>query len=221
MIFPTISRRDVVAALPMLPLLATSAAALPALPVPPGGRIGFRMLRNGEPIGSHVLTFQQSGEALVVSIAIDIQVKLIGMTLYRYSHRATERWQGGQFASIESQTDRDGTPRQMRAVREPDGVVVEGTNAKRYVAPPVALPTTYWNRAMLEPRLINSEDGRLLGVTVTEGALDRVPTAAGPVPARHYRLEGELQLEIWYDEAGQWAHLQFTKDGSTIIYEKM
>jgi hypothetical protein len=217
-----IYRRDVMTAAIAVPFTLAAGAANAALPVPPGGRIGFRMLRNGDVIGSHTLTFTSQGDTLAVAVEIDILVKFVGIPVYRYSHRATERWAGGQFAGIESRTDRDGSPRQMRAIRAPEGVVVEGTKAGRYIAPPVALPTTYWNRAMLNPQLINSEDGQLMGVTVVPGAMEQVPLASGgTIAARHYRMGGELQLEIWYDAAGQWAHLEFTKDGSTIIYEKL
>lgn len=215
-----IARRGLVA--------ASLAAVLPhparaALPVPPGDRIGFRMRRNGDVIGSHNLVFAREGDDLIVSIAIDIVVKMIGIPLYRYTHRATERWQGDRFIGIESRTDRDGSPRTMKAAREEDGLIhVTGTRTQPYVAPEGVLPTTYWNKAMLQPQLINSEDGRLLNVTFTRGGIEPVPTAAGQtIPARHYHCSGELRLDLWYDAAGQWAHLEFTKDDSTITYEKL
>ncbi len=193
------------------------------MPIPADGRISFRMLRNGDVIGSHNVDFARQGDGLVVSVAIEILVKLIGIPVYRYSHRATERWQGNRFISIESRTDRDGSPRVMNATRGEDGQVhVTGTRTDAYIAPEGVLPTTYWNKAMLQPRLINSEDGRLMELPLTTGTIEMVRTAAGqPIQARRYHYGGELNLELWYDAAGQWAHLEFTKDGSTIIYEKL
>jgi hypothetical protein len=197
-------------------------AAFAALPVPASGQIGFRIMRNGGEIGSHRLGFDRQGDRLVVSIAIDIQVKMLGLAVFHYSHRATETWQGDQFIGIQSRTDKDGTPLQMRALRGPEGVVVEGSEAKRAIAPEGALPTTYWNRAMLGPVVINSEDGRLMRVTVTEGQVETVPLANGQgMPARHYSIGGQLQIQIWYDAQDQWAHLTFVKSDSTIIYQKL
>jgi hypothetical protein len=222
-----ISRRGLVAAAAMASLLpgdATQAATLArsALPVPPGGMIAFRLRRRGDVIGSHILSFLQQGTALVVSIAVDILIKFLGIPVYRYSHRASERWLGDQFMSIESRTDLDGLPRRMHAIRQAHGLVVEGSRAESYVAPSTALPATYWNQAMLGRKLINAEDGRLMSVTVTEGKEEEpVPRAFGQNQlARRYSITGDLDLDIWYDDAGQWAHLERITYGAPVSYEK-
>ena len=213
------SRRACVAA-PLAAMVAGPAAAAP-LPVPQSGRIAFRMLRKGDVIGSHVLDFTQTPDTLVVAVAIDILVKLGPVPVYRYKHRATETWRRGVFTGIESVTDRDGTPHRMRAELTASGLVVEGSQAPRYTAPANTYPTTYWNKVMLQPRVINSEDGRLFEVVPMALADEVVPTATGTLRARHYRLDGDLPLDLWYDAAEQWAHLVFTKDGSTVTYEKL
>jgi hypothetical protein len=207
-------------AVPLASLAAKPAAAM-TLPVPQSGRIAFRMLRKGDVIGSHALDFSQAGGRLAVAVSIDILVKLGPVPVYRYRHRATEIWQDGVFSSIESVTDRDGTPQRMRAELAPQGLVVEGSKAPRYVAPPNIYATTYWNKVMLQRAVINSEDGRLFNVMPQALAEETVPVAAGTLRAKHYKLDGDLPLDLWYDAAGQWAHLVFTKDGSTIIYEKL
>jgi hypothetical protein len=194
----------------------------PPLPVPSGDRLGFRLLRKGDVIGSHLLTFARQGEQLVVSIAIDILVKFGPIPVYRYSHRASERWVGDRFMGIESRTDRDGKDLVMKAARGPEGLVVEGSFGPRYVAPAGVLPSTYWNKAMLTGQVINSEDGELMKVPFQERGDEAVPTATGSrINARRYRLGGDLPLDIWYDAAGQWAHLVFEKNGTSVIYEKL
>lgn len=208
-------------ALSSVPVWDEATAAPAKLPVPPSGRIGFRMIRKGDVIGSHTLDFTGTGDTLVVSVAIDILVKLGPIPVYRYKHRATETWRAGAFSGIESVTDRDGTPHRMRAETTAAGLVVEGSGAPRYTAPPNVYATTYWNKVMLQPQVINSEDGRLFDVSPKALAEEVVPAAAGTLRARHYKLDGDLPLDLWYDAAEQWAHLVFTKDGSTVSYEKL
>ncbi len=206
----------------LLALSSGPATAAPAgLPVPASDRLAFRLVRKGDVIGSHTLDFAAMGDTLSVSVAIDILVKFGPVPVYRYKHRATETWRGGVFAGIESVTNRDGTAHRMRAETTPSGLMVEGSQAPRYTAPPNTYPTTYWNRVMLQRNVINSEDGRLLDVTPMALAEETVPAASGTLRARHYRLGGDLPLDLWYDAAEQWAHLVFTKDGSTISYEKL
>lgn len=178
-------------------------------------------MRNSSVIGSHVLDFAIAGDVVTIKVAIDILVKFGPVPVYRYKHRATEIWRGGTFNSIESVTDRDGTSLRMRAETMQAGLTVEGSQTPRYVAPANTYPTTYWNRVMLQNNVINSEDGRLFEVKPKMLAEESVPSAAGSLRARHYRLEGDLPLDLWYDDNEQWAHLVFTKDGSTVIYQKL
>lgn len=214
-----ISRRACVAA-PLAAMVAKPAMAA-ILPVPASGRIAFRMLRKGDVIGSHVLDFTQTPDTLVVTVAIDILVKLGPVPVYRYKHRATETWRRGVFSAIESVTDRDGTGHRMQAELTPSGLVVEGSQTPRYTAPANTYATTYWNKAMLQRNVINSEDGRLFDVIPITLDEEVVPVATGTLRARHYKLDGDLLLDLWYDSAEQWAHLVFTKDGSTVTYEKL
>lgn len=198
-----------------------------ALPVPRGDSIAFRMLRNGDVIGQHALTFTHSADSLMVAVEIDILVKLGPIPVYRYKHRATETWHHNQLVSLKSDTNHDGSPQFVRAQRDTAGLIVDGSMTQRYTAQDGVLATTYWNKAMLGPaagpnRVINSEDGRLFNIDVANLAEGPVKLANGGVQmARHYRTTGALSLDLWYDDSGQWAHLEFTKDGSTIVYEKL
>ena len=214
-----IRRRTVLASSVMT---AIARPSLAALPVPPDGKIGFRILRKGDVIGTHELSFSGTGEALDVAVAIDFVVKIGPIPMFRYQHRATESWRGGQFVSLESKTNHDGDPQFVHARREAAGIVVEGSKTQRYTAAPETLATTYWNKAMLGSHVINSEDGRLFAIKPAALAEESVPTASGAsLRARHYNLSGELDLDLWYDAAGQWAHLVFSKENNTFVYEKL
>jgi len=217
-----IGRRGAVAGLVSLSAGAGERACAAALSVPAGNRIGFQMRRKGDLIGTHVLNFAVQGDGLVVSVAIDIVVRLLGIAVYRYSHRATETWVGGRLMAFASRTDRDGKDLWLRMQRGAEGLVVEGSSSGRYVAPDGVLPTTYWNKASLTGRLIDSEDGDLMNAPVSEVGMDAAPLASGgTLMARHYRLAGDLPLDLWYDQAGQWVGLVFSKGGVPVIYEKL
>jgi hypothetical protein len=206
-------------------LLFAGAASLPVrtaragLPVPLAGRLAFHIIRNDSTIGEHSLTFAANGDALTVSVAVDIRVGLGPIPLFRYKHRATEQWQGELVIAVDAETDDDGTPRRMSARREAGGLVVEGSKAPRYTAPPGSLPGTHWNRTMLKAPFINTEDGRLMSPTVTLTGVETVTVAAGSVEAQHYTLRGDANLDTFYDLTPCWVGLRFTgKDGSAIRY---
>ncbi len=206
-------------------LLLAGAAAIPfraaraALPIPPGDRLAFHIIRKGDTIGAHTLTFRLAGPAMTVSVAVDIVVGLGPIAFFRYKHRATVHWEGGQVVSIDAHTNDDGTQRQMAARRDASGLVVEGSKARRYIAPPRSLPGTHWDRAMLDAPFINTEDGRLMHPTVTLAGMERVAVTGGSVEAQHFRLRGDANLDTFYDLTPSWVGLRFTgKDGSEIRY---
>jgi hypothetical protein len=213
-------RRAVLAAALALPL-ATRAEASPAPVVPPGGRLAFRAVRNGSPLGTHVLTFRAEGNALSVAIAVDYQVKFGPITMYRYRLRANEIWRDGILQTVNSSTDDNGTTEFMNAEREGDRLRVEGSKCGRYLAPPGALPSSHWNRRELDTVMINAQDGALLPFQVNKlGAAPVRATNGTVINANRYALTGPAMLDLWYTENDIWTGLRaVAKDGSVVTYE--
>jgi len=205
---------------------AVAMVALPgfahALPVPAGNRLAFRVMRKGSEIGAHTLDFVREGDRLTVNVAADIAVKFGFLTLFRYTHRATEIWQGDQVVSISATTNDDGKKYTVTGVRRADGFAVEGAEGS-YIAPPETLPATHWNRRMLDHPMINTQNGKLMEPEISLKGVGFITKANGQsIEAEHYSMSGDAQLETWYDMMPFWAGLSFkAKDGSDVIYQKI
>ena len=192
-----------------------------ALPIPAGNRLGFDVVRGRSKLGTHVLTFEPGEGSLTVHIAVALAYRILGVTLYRYIHHATETWRDGEVVGIETETDDDGTRYRVSGHRESGELVVEGTRAPRYVAPANALPATHWNRRELVGPWINTQDGRLMRPTVTRSGIEAIPAANGTtLHARLFALTGDVHLDIFYNDRLGWAGLSFVKDGVPIRYER-
>lgn len=213
-----IDRRDVL--LGGVALVAIPSPGLAALPVPPGNRLGFDIIRNGSKIGTQVLTFERSANGLTINVVAQMAVKIAFITVYRYNLRVTERWVGDQVVSLDSTTNDNGTKYTVKARRDASGFVVEGSATPRYIAPANALPATHWNRRQLDGPWINPQDGKLTHPTVTKSGVESVPTTLGkPVTAQKFVLGGDIQWDMWYDQTPAWAGLLAKqKDGSQIRY---
>ena len=202
-------------------LLATGAANASIL-APPGNRLAFSVLREGKEIGTHTLIFARNGDVWTIQVAIDLLIKLGPVPLFRYEHRATEIWNGASFASVEAQTNDDGARTTLRAQRGPDAVIVGSSQQGKYDAPANALPSTHWNRRMLDGPFINTQTGQLMKSAVSPRGAGVVETASGrSVSVRRYEIAGPPVLETWYDERLTWTGLQFkARDGSQVIYKR-
>ena len=196
-------------------------AVAAALPVPPSGKMGFKVLRNGTPIGEQHLVFTRRGNTLRVDIYAALVVRLAGIPIFRYTARATEIWSGGVFQGITSRVNDDGNHLQVHAERVADGYAIEGTHVPRYIGPPDTLPLTYWNKAMLNGMILNIQTAHSYPAIVHSPGWNRLPTAdGGTVVAQRFNVTGKLHLSVWYDQYEQWSGLAFHIDGYET-YEKL
>jgi len=187
---------------------------------PPSGRLSFRALRNGAPLGTHTLAFSREDDATTVAIAVDYVVKIGPVPIFRYKMRCRETWQGGLLISATADTDHNGKPEWMRAQRSGDSLLVNGSKSGKYRAPAGAILASHWNQAQLEGPMINPQDGELLSFTITPRGHVEAPDAAGRLRAvHHFSLSGREPLDLWYDADGLWVSLRATvADGSIITY---
>jgi hypothetical protein len=224
--------------LAMLLLATGSTAAYAVDNFPYGSSLSFAAVRNGQTIGHHRLTFQKSGTQLKVSTEIDLAVKFMGVTAYRYMHRAEEFWNGDTFHGLTAQTDDDGKKFAIRIRRDGAALAVE-RNARpdvlspakfdrglqrddsiRTTLPPQLLPSSHWNvRQVRQAALINTQTGAEARVQVSVLGRETIRTANASIDATRYRYTGDLVMDQWFDDAGRWVKTSFTaSDGSTIEY---
>ena len=206
--------------LPLLALLIVGAAtASAAQNLPYGQGQSFAVFRNGEQIGRHTLSFQHNGPNVTVATNIDFAVKLLGITAYRYSHRAQEMWAGDTFQYVATQTDDNGKKFSVKAQRTPNGIAVERTGGQQ-VLPPDVLPSTHWNiRQVKQQILLNTQDGTEAKVQVSEVGREKIKTLKGWLDATRFRYTGDVTKDQWFDDRGRWVKTTFkASDGSTIEY---
>jgi hypothetical protein len=214
-----ISRRG--ALLAAAALAARRATAAPA--IPKDAALTFRMVRHGDEIGTHTVTFERAGDALTVHIAVDATVTFVSIPIVRYRHRAVETWQGTTLVGVTGETDKNGQRGWVKAERTDAGLVVTGSQTARYVAGDTAIPTSYWNKRMLSGKMISLEDGVLLSPKVADLRADSIRLASGRmIAANHYALTGAFAVDLWYDTAETWAGMAMTvADGSEVRYERL
>lgn len=224
--------------LAMLVLATGPTAASAADDFPYGSSLSFVAVRNGQTIGHHSLTFQKNGTQLKVSTAIDLAVKFMGVTAYRYMHRAEEVWSGDTFQGLTAQTDDNGKKYAIRIRRDGAALAVERNarpdvlspatfdrglqrdDAVRTTLPPQLLPSTHWNvRQARQAALVNTQTGTEARVQVSVLGRETIRAANASIDATRYRYTGDLVMDQWFDDAGRWVKTSFTaSDGSTIEY---
>lgn len=172
------------------------------------------LLRGGSEIGTHKLTVSEAGSQLRMRIDINIRVRVLGVTAYRYAHVNQEVWQDGALVSLESKTTESGEEDRVSVRRTADGLRIEGTGFTG-LAPKDAAPTSYWNLANFDTATwISTQTGKLFDMRYNRSAW----TAGGQ---RIDATDGaKFKVAAFYDAAGEWRGMAFDGRGSEISYRQ-
>lgn len=201
-------------------LLAVLLAGAAHAAAPRDGKLDFAVLRDGEPIGSHEMSFRRDGDALAVDVRTRVAVKVLFVTAYRFEHDGRELWRDGRLVRLDSVTDDDGTKHSLHVEANGRGLQVVGDGQTAEIDAAM-LPASLWHEGVVRSgALLNTLDGRTMAVRVEDLGQETVTARGRAVPARHYRITGDLERELWYDADAVLVRVRFKgKDGSDILYE--
>lgn len=184
-----------------------------------GETLRFAVIRGNEQIGTHTIEIRRRAEATDVSIATDVAVKMAFITVYRFEHTGSEEWSGSRLVSLHSVTNDDGTRHRLDVTAAADGLRV-AADGKAERADPGIVPASLWNPALTRQSVIlNTLDGSRMNVAVEDAGTERLSVRGRIEKARHYVIHGDLERQVWYDDAGRLVQVRFkAKDGSDVVY---
>ena len=180
--------------------------------------IAFRIMQNGDNIGRHTVKFKRIKDDLHVDIAIDIEVRILFIPVFSYSHRNHEVWQGGRLISLKSETDDNGEKQWVKANATDRALEVDSSSGS-FEAPLGTFPTSYWSpQTISKSVLLDTQHGKLLNVSVSPAVDDFLVTPLGEISTKRYDVSGDLRLSLWYSKAGGWVKTAFQVYGVDVEY---
>jgi hypothetical protein len=183
-----------------------------------GDKLEFDVLRDGGPLGHHILTFKREGDSLTVETDVALKVTLGPITFFEYLHDVTEKYAADKLVWVGSRTKKDGKWKTLSAQATGGGLKVEGEAYKGTLTGRV-IPSTHWNQEeMKQASMFSTETGEMLPMKVTDRGLERVKVGATTIEARRYDVVSDLTASFWYDAQGRWVKCAFEAEGSKIEY---
>lgn len=199
----------------------------------------FAATRNGQPIGTHTIRIVDQGDLRTVTNDIRLDLKAMGLTVYRYVHNSTELWRGDRVQAIHATTEDNGTVYKVRVTRQGDALRVDReerkpiikaasmeqflpaeTRSASEIQPGSMLPTALWSpKIASQSSLLNIQLGTPSRVQVNLVGRETVRTSRNAVEATRFRFSGDLRFDQWFDDRGRWVKAVFiAPDNSTIEY---
>ncbi|HBC54818.1 MAG TPA: hypothetical protein DCZ06_11195 [Alphaproteobacteria bacterium] len=179
----------------------------------------YLIFRNGKELGKQHVAITRKDQTAIATIRIEMAYRLGFIKLYDYRHESREEWHAGNLRSLDSRTTENGETRFLRVVRDQDTLAIDGS-AGKYASKKSAFPTTYWQIGLLEHQtLFNTEDGTPVHVTTEKLGDARLMLDGREIRARHFRISGDLNIELWYSAEGTWLQSRFFIDDAEIIFQ--
>ena len=168
----------------------------------------FTVLRAGDAIGEHSLEAVQSGDGFEIAIDINLKVKVLGITAYRYEMTNREVWKGGRLVSLNSKVNDDGTKDFATATQAGGKLDVKGSRFTGMVAGDAVTTTYYTTKFIQRQPWISTQSGAPLDIAIkAEGR------------ANWWQVTGELETRLGYDDRGEWVNCEFDAGGEPGVYE--
>jgi hypothetical protein len=185
------------------------------------GRLGayvFEVTRDGKPIGTQTVTLKQDGDVVTVTTESTIAVKMLGIVVYRMHQVLTDIYRGQQLVEVSAETKDPQGFRTGKITRDGDRWTGKLGQQRRDFACDCRSSSTMPQIALLKgSEMIEASEVQLRSVAIEDRGTETLDLPEGPVTARHIAVKGEIEREVWYDEAGNLvAAQQIGSDGSLI-----
>jgi hypothetical protein len=203
----------------LLSLFAAFSVATAARADDPQGIYIYTIARDGTPIGQQRMEFVNDGAKLRVLSHTELEVTLLGMSLYRLNQQVEEVRSDGKLMSLTSEADDDGTDRKVSLNLQGDLLKGDYNGNDRAIDPKL-ITSLFWRKPpMGETQLIDTLRGKVRDVNVKAVGTETLTLPVGRIETTHYQLTGEWKRDLWYDANGILVAGQLNKDGATIRQE--
>ena len=154
--------------------------------------------RFGE-VGVYTNVIRRDGGDIVVDSRTEIAVKLLFVTVFRFSATSTAVWRDGRIVRYHGVTDDDGRTFEVSARADGARFVIDGA-AGRLVGPAGVFPHNPWNIAILGAASIMSpKSGKLFAVRITPGGTEDFGVAGEIANTESFRIDTDRRTWVWYD----------------------
>ena len=182
--------------------------------------LGFRVLRHGSAIGEHRVTFRPDGNRLIIETRVQIAVKVLFFTAFRFAHDAEEVWRSDRLVSVTSTTDDNGTLRQVSGHAVADSFRITGEDGPFLASGHLLTSNALWDsRIVRQTRLIDVQHGGEIGLVTKQLGDEDVDTPQGPLRAsRHHMITPYYAGSVFHDRDGRWVKSVLELRGEHVEY---
>ena len=184
----------------------------------------FDLYRNNQFIGQHIYVFNRKGRNLTVHSKINLEIKVLDITLYRYSSESQEKYVNGKFESFSATTDQNEKKKFSKIYKKENKFFIEGSSYKGE-APEDFIIGSWWNHSIIKYGVqISTGSGRIIKQNVSFVGKETIEINNKKYSALKFNFSSKdrslskdkkLNMDLWYDEKTLvWLKSSYKKKGN-------
>ena len=191
-----------------------------SLSVPKNNEVEYDIIRKNKIIGSHKISFTNNDEGLIVETNINIQVKVLLITAYKFSHSSREIWVDGNFVKINAHTDfEDEREYFINGEDKEDSFIAWGMDGEIEMQKNI-LPSNFWNIKILdEKELFDTQKGIVRKIKVEKLGEEEIEIDGKNYKCKKFTFNASShpkdkgpfpEYTLWYSEKNELMKFKFT-----------
>ena len=202
------------------------------LQIPNNNKVVFDVIRKNKVIGSIETNFKKNEENLIITTKVDIEVKILFVTAYKFKQISKEIWKNDEFIKIESHADFEDEREYFVSGEDiDDNFIAKGMDGELILNKDI-LPLNYWNKDILkEKEIFDTQKGIVRQITVKQLDNENIKIKDKEIEAEKYILNATKnpkdkgpfpEYTLWYSKNGELIRFKFTnwKDKKEVITQR-
>ena len=194
-----------------------------SFPIPKNGEVKFDVMRKNKVIGSHEITFAENNDVLLVKTNIVVEVKVLFISAYTFSHQSTETWINGNFTKIVAHSDfEDEREYFIKGQDNNDSFLALGMDGKLELDKNI-LPSNFWNIDVLKQKeIFDTQKGVVRTIEVEDLGYEKIKVNKKNIKCNKFTFNASSnpkdkgpfpEYTLWYDENDELMKFQFKDEG--------
>ncbi len=188
-----------------------------SLPLPPPGNYTYTVEVEGRgKVGEMKVSFEQNATGRIMRVARRIQVKMLGITVYRNTSDLSQTVKDGRLSALTRISDEDGKKSRLDVARSGDKLEVSDGKTTWTVAADL-LPASPWSPQVLTPNeLLDTDSGKAVPVSTEAKGTEEVTVGGKSLTGQRYSQSGTLARDLWFDGEGRLLRMILLREGNKV-----
>ncbi|MDG2474712.1 MAG: DUF6134 family protein [Paracoccaceae bacterium] len=169
-------------------------------------------------VGYSSVNLIRNGSNLIVKVDVKIDVSLLGIKFFSYSLKCQEIWENKELLSIKSEVLVGKKREYANVKRTIEGFEINGSAFSGTIKGNPAT-TSYFTPDFLKRNIwISTQNGKPLNVKCAKIGDEELNTPKGTITATKWAVSGDLNINLFYDNNGEWVGSKFRAGGSDTTF---